>query len=321
MHLRQLNHARLGIVFKPRGPLLIKSGIETPDPTRPGMEFVRTRHPEHGETVYLPGSSLKGAMRSHAERILRGLAVRACDPLDGKDGNHRCKNPKPEFKGDVVTSDRIFRAQCATCRTFGSLSVSGRFRVLDAYPWPLGADTSAQAKAVRLANATETRWQVGINRRTGQAQGGALYDLEVVVGGEFHTEIHLHNFQLWQLGLTAAIVREMDEGHVPIGFGKFRGLGQVEARLTGLRATMTGRTERLLGVAELCDAADRSAYDLDADDAVDLPDAAKPRPIWRGSQLAIDGEDLADVLDRVIDGPLASFVRNRSQRRAAGGGR
>jgi CRISPR/Cas system CSM-associated protein Csm3 (group 7 of RAMP superfamily) len=311
MHLRQLNHARLGIVLKPRGPLLIKSGIETPDPTRPGMEFVRTRHPEHGETVYLPGSSLKGAMRSHAERVLQGLSITVCDPFARKGRCRSASGPSP----------RVFQAQCPACRTFGSLKLSGRFRVLDAYPWPLEADASVRAEAVRVANATESRWQVGINRRTGQAQGGALYDLEVVVGGEFHTEIHLHNFQLWQLGLTAAIVREMDEGHVPIGFGKFRGLGQVEARLTGLRATMTGRTEHLLGVGELCGAAVRSAYDLDADDAVDLPDAARPRPTWRGSQLAIDGKDLDDVLDRVIDGPLASFVRNRSRRRAAGSGR
>jgi len=196
MFRRWLNRATVRIAISPRGPILIKSGQETADPTRPGMEFVRTRHAIHGDSVYLPGTSLKGAMRSQAERVLNGLGIDVCDPFKpslcrsgprqpperGQRGGHR---PPPP------SSDAIFKVQCPACQTFGSLRVAGRCNVEDAYPWD-GDDGSATGEA----NATETRWQVGIDRLTGQAQGSALFDLEVAVAGAFHTRIHLENFAL-----------------------------------------------------------------------------------------------------------------------------
>lgn len=89
MHRRLLNQATLSVVLEPQGPVLIKSGVETPDPTRPSMEFVRTRHAKLGETVYLPGTSLKRAIRSQAERVLAGLGVAICDPLHRTKACHR----------------------------------------------------------------------------------------------------------------------------------------------------------------------------------------------------------------------------------------
>jgi CRISPR-associated RAMP protein (TIGR02581 family) len=312
MHKRQLNHARLGLVLRPRGPVLIKSGIETPDPTRPGMEFVRTRHAVHGDTIYLPGTSLKGAIRSHAERVLRGLKVRACDPLTQ---GERCRQPQQSSQNGELASDRIFSAQCATCRTFGSLALSGRAHVLDAYPWPPQANELDQRQACAAANETDTRWQVGIDRKTGQAQGGALFDLEVAVKGAFYAEVQLRNFQLWQLGLVAAVLREMDEGQVPIGFGKSRGLGQVAVELERLVLQTTSAEEkRLLGVAELCTPDERRAYDLHADDAVGLPEGVRPQRSWRGSRVEASGEDLENLLGAVVDGPLSSFVADWSGR-------
>ena len=109
MHKTLLNQACLRIVLKPRGPWLIKSGVETPDPTRPGMEFVRTRHARVGDTVYLPGTSLKGAVRSHAERVLQGIGVQVCDPLDRR---HACKAPRGRHETSTV-----YKEQCPACRT------------------------------------------------------------------------------------------------------------------------------------------------------------------------------------------------------------
>ena len=61
MHKALLCELHLDFAIEPRGPLLIKSGREAgADPTLPDMNFVRTYHPTLGETVYLPGSSLKG---------------------------------------------------------------------------------------------------------------------------------------------------------------------------------------------------------------------------------------------------------------------
>lgn len=310
MHRRQLNHARLGVVLRPRGPLLVKSGLETPDPTRPGMEFVRTRHADLGATVYLPGSSLKGALRSHTERVFRGLLVKVCDPFDKDEACRKASGESPQ----------VFHRQCPACRTFGSLKVAGRLQILDAYPWSPEADASAQAEATKRANATEQRWQVGIDRKSGQAQTGALFDLEVVVGGEFHTEIHLHNFELWQLAVTAAALRDVDEGHVPVGFGKFRGLGQVAVDVGSLRMSMTGRRKALCGVAALCDEAERRAYGLERDDVLAIPAGDGFQRTWRGTDVSLDGERLQQTLTSLVDGPLAGFVKNRRPAGRAGSG-
>jgi CRISPR/Cas system CSM-associated protein Csm3 (group 7 of RAMP superfamily) len=70
MHKRFVNHCTIELIISPCAPMLIKSGKEGADPTKPDMEFVETYH-AGGKSIYLPGSSLKGAIRAHAERIVR----------------------------------------------------------------------------------------------------------------------------------------------------------------------------------------------------------------------------------------------------------
>ena len=90
MHKRRFNEMTLRLTIRPRGPMLIKSGQEAgADPTLLDMNFVRAQHPAGGgQTVYLPGSSLKGVMRAYAEKIARTLGEGvvhetplACNPL------------------------------------------------------------------------------------------------------------------------------------------------------------------------------------------------------------------------------------------------
>ena len=74
MHKRFVNHCTIDLTLIPDGPILIKSGKEGADPTKPDMEFVETYH-AGGKSIYLPGSSLKGAIRAHAERIIRTIGT------------------------------------------------------------------------------------------------------------------------------------------------------------------------------------------------------------------------------------------------------
>ena len=92
MHKKFVNHCTIDLTIIPDGPILIKSGKEGADPTKPDMEFVETYH-AGGRTIYLPGSSLKGAIRAHAERIVRTVGDEkpntknlpwANDPLNDK---------------------------------------------------------------------------------------------------------------------------------------------------------------------------------------------------------------------------------------------
>ncbi|MFP3939773.1 MAG: RAMP superfamily CRISPR-associated protein [Thermoanaerobaculia bacterium] len=306
MFRRWLNRAALEIAISPRGPILIKSGQETADPTRPGMEFVRTRHAAYGETVYLPGTSLKGAFRSQAERVLRGLGVDVCDPFHNgsrcrKASRNRTEGTGRKKRSRPPTGAEVFAGQCPACRTFGSLAVAGRCNVEDSYPEGNGVTPDSDA--------TETRWQVGIDRRTGQAKGAALFDLEVVVSGRFLTTIHLENFSLWQLGLVAALLQDMDHGDVPIGFGKSRGLGQVGVELRGLNLETLGRAAgTLAGAGALVAETEAREYDLDPGDVLSLDGDLEPVPTWRGQRLTLSGTQGAQLLERVLDGPLARWV-------------
>ena len=320
MHRRFLNQARLAITLEPRGPILIKSGVETPDPTRPGMEFVRTRHPQLGDSIYLPGTSLKGALRSHAERCLKGLGVTVCNPFGKRRDSHGGQACHFRIRRSQGQGSRpghqLFAEHCAACRTFGSLQVAGRLNVTDAYPW--NSETPDEATDC----VTETRWQVGIERRNGGVAPGTLFDLEVAVKGQFHAEVQLRNFELWQLGLAAAVLRDVDDGLVPIGFGKSRGLGQVGVTIRSLVVDSIRHDESsLLGASGLA-GDDGRAYALmtspDRDRVALDAQASSMHRTWRGSRLELDGNEAVTLIDRIIEGPLSGFTTS-DERRAAGG--
>jgi CRISPR/Cas system CSM-associated protein Csm3 (group 7 of RAMP superfamily) len=81
MHKRFVNQCTIDLTIVPCGPILIKSGKEGADPTKPDMEFVETYH-AGGRSIYLPGSSLKGAIRAHAERIVRTVGEINALPME-----------------------------------------------------------------------------------------------------------------------------------------------------------------------------------------------------------------------------------------------
>ena len=96
MHNRLLNEARIGLRIATVDPLLVRSGeiaVEGVD-MAPVMTWRRGAKPE----PYIPGSSLKGVLRSHSERIVRTLSydqpswrLGSCDPMLGnRKSKERC---------------------------------------------------------------------------------------------------------------------------------------------------------------------------------------------------------------------------------------
>jgi CRISPR-associated RAMP protein (TIGR02581 family) len=221
MHKLQTNRASLHLVIEPRGPVLIRSGQYNIDPSHPDLEWVRTTHGLGVETVYLPGASLKGVIRSQAERILHAMERKCCDLFNTKSG---CMDQKAHKESNGA---KRYQAQCAACRTFGSMTSAGRCLFADAYPWPADADREQALAAVEKLGWLRTRTGVAIDRKTGGTKRGALYDMEVLERGRFHTEISLVNFQLWQLRLLLHVLRDLDEGFIRLGSGKSRGMGRV----------------------------------------------------------------------------------------------
>lgn len=276
------NQARILYRLEPVTGLLIKSGRESFDPTRPEMEFIRTRvevvhngRRDVHATPFVPGSSLKGVVRSHAERILRALEIEACD-ITRKDED--CRSRWKEEAGEQERK-MPYKEHCYACRTFGDTELAGRVRLTDAYPWKPGAAAEERGQGVQQVQ-IEQRPGVKIDRRTGTSARGALFELEVVTAGSFYGEIFLRNYQLWQLALLALVLRDMDEGFQRVGAMKSRGLGRVKVRIEELAIQQQGPLvgpdpRELRGVGAVSTI--RTSYGLTEGDAVAAPDGLQSR--------------------------------------------
>jgi CRISPR-associated RAMP protein (TIGR02581 family) len=233
MFKKLYNEITIGIVIEPDGPILIKAGEAGADPTRPDMEFVRTCY-QGNDTVYLPGSSLKGVLRSHCERLARTVQpehadakldgrLLSCDPLHDKKSCGRLwdseKKDRKQGHQPPPPNEQIYQRSCFVCRLFGNTALASRLRITDAYP--------EEATEVK----TEERNGVAIDRIFGSVAVGP-FNYEVAVGGKFRGSIHIRNFTIAQLGLLALALRDLELQRLGIGFAKSRGLGRVKAAVT-----------------------------------------------------------------------------------------
>jgi CRISPR/Cas system CSM-associated protein Csm3 (group 7 of RAMP superfamily) len=284
---------RIKLTIRPDGPILIKAG-ETggADPTRPDMEFVRSKS-VRGE-IYIPGPSIKGVVRAQAERICRTIdrdgrnpeqddPPLADNPL-GKEGKYKNvednnfssgvyfqrEDVKKSLEIEPQRTAVIYRRSAFTARLFGHTSLAGRVRFADAY----GQDVLI-----------EERNGVAIDRVYGSVAVGP-FNYETVVGGAFPTTIDFRNMTLAQLGLLGLALRDLAAGRVALGFGKSRGLGHVKASFDGMELrypTCMRRGDKLLllnghEVSDLSQLAGLGvfpageAYHLPEKDVTTLPD-------------------------------------------------
>lgn len=244
MHKKQLNQAKIVVAISPISPLLIKAGSESADPSLPDMNFIRS-----GDRVFIPGSSLKGVIRSYSEKILRTLEIPCCNPLNLQNAypememgscNKKLENIKNELKKEHKELNGViaYKESCYACKTFGCTELASRVRFTDGYP-----ENDDNIKI-------EKRTNVAIDRVLGSV-GGGPFDYEIVTEGTFICEIFITNFQLWQLGLIGLVLRDLDEGYAQMGFAKSRGFGRVRADLDKLEIVYFKKPEednKLCGV-------------------------------------------------------------------------
>ncbi len=235
--------ARLRIELE--GPLLVKSGIASLD--GPDAGPVLTLHGGGDAMPFIPGSSLKGVVRSHLERIARGLRPNSvCIPYlkDSTkklpDGSQDCVGCGFRLQGLDLKPGEAYRSSCAACRLFGSTRHRGRMGFGDAY-WRTGT----------LKPAMEVRDHVAIDRFTGGGAGGLKFDVEVVARGTFETRVVLENFELWQLSALVIALVDFEDGLLSIGSGTSRGLGQVRGVIEDLWIDLVKANKELVGVAQL----------------------------------------------------------------------
>ena len=210
-----VNEATLHFSLRTEGPVLVNEGTGSKiNPTLPDMSFVRCKR--NGEdTVYLPGSSIKGVFRTRYEQLMRAMDTPVCELFTKGNSCSECISFEERELRELFDGSVRYNKSCAACRFFGSLSLAGRVNFSDAYP--------TQNTKLEMG----MRHGVGISRITGAAHPGALFDIETLEKGRFDFAIKMTNFGLYQLRLLIWIIQDIDDGLVTFGMGGSRGNGQM----------------------------------------------------------------------------------------------
>jgi CRISPR-associated RAMP protein (TIGR02581 family) len=199
--------------------LHVGGGIGTTSFTDAGV----LRHP-NGEP-FIPGSSMKGVLRSHVERLAQTPAMAAAGVTscllypDDPDATTAPDCPSPGWidagKDATAADESDFEALCHTCTLFGSPILAGKVQIPDLEVIP-----------ETYAGEVEIRDGVGIDRDRGRPVEGIKFDYEVVPSGTaFRFSFSLDSPSDAELALAAVAVREMQRGHVSVGAKTTRGLG------------------------------------------------------------------------------------------------
>jgi CRISPR/Cas system CSM-associated protein Csm3 (group 7 of RAMP superfamily) len=169
---------------------------------------------------YVPGSSLRGALRSHVERVVRTIAgdAAAWDLQQAQDKGQEFSEYE-DFKENNV--------ECLVSRVFGFSALGGRILFSDAVP--LYAD--------RFECRRKLLDHVALDRFTGGAADKRKFNSrpyfppgppsDVGTEGDLECEIELYDFDAWHLGMLLLMLRDLRLGRVMLGHGKNKGFGRL----------------------------------------------------------------------------------------------
>jgi CRISPR/Cas system CSM-associated protein Csm3 (group 7 of RAMP superfamily) len=161
----------------------------------------------------LPRRSVKGAVRSHAERIVRTIGGQACNADDPK---RRCK--------DVTSLEEAKKNLCLICKVFGAPGWRSPFQTTQF----LGESASPI-----------TQEMLAIDRFTGGDPGGKKFNVSSFIRpkltGDFSLDLNALNkinAVTSAIGLLALTFRDLLQGDIRFGFGAAKGFGAVRAELS-----------------------------------------------------------------------------------------
>ena len=205
--------------------------------------------PDEKPSPVLPGSGLRGALRSHAERLARTIATHqahhkgeaaethfkahcpACDPNArrkrelGSEGEplESCdslllagemkQNNVEALSGNLEVKTKQL---CLACQLFGSGRRGSRLRIGDA---KLVGEPVYKAQDF-----------LAVDRFTGGGADGFKFDAVALWQPTFQATLFLENPAPWELGWLLLTLRDLQDGFIPLGFGAAKGYGQVEVK-------------------------------------------------------------------------------------------
>jgi len=164
---------------------------------------------------------------------------------------------------------------CPVCRTFGSGDLASRLEISDVFPFDLeDSPEQKKAKMETIQKMVTSRTGIRIDRKTGRTQGKALFEYEILGGGELFGEFIFTNYQLYQPGLLFTLFDLSNEGFLRYGHSKSRGLGVLNFQVQSMKILQVGqlRGNQIQGVGVLSGNGDYSKYGfyMKEKDAIDF---------------------------------------------------
>jgi CRISPR/Cas system CSM-associated protein Csm3 (group 7 of RAMP superfamily) len=225
------------IEWKPQGPLMVKAeGDGIAVDILPLVSAV-----DNSLRFVLPGSSIKGALRTQAERIVRTLlSLQASeDPNQNQRFIQQLDIPLvPDLFGSTAKTEE--KTQLGNIG-IGSLSVDDCYADLQMSPNAWGnieAATNESNLRQALNNAglrnTQHAFHVAVDRWTGGAADGFLYSTLEPMDVPWQpirltldlTRLRKH--QLPGISLLLLVLRDLTDSRIPLGYGTNRGMGAIK---------------------------------------------------------------------------------------------
>ncbi len=199
---------------------------------------------------FIPGASLKGALRARVESLLAAVHPNEVRSLQEIEAHQqlitKIKNETKNLKDDDERSRRIWAQSTLIELTFGAQWTASRLFFKDA---PVDEDL--------WFGQFEVRNGVGIDRDTETVSGSLLYDYEVVPAGtSFRFDLVVENAAPWQLGMITLALKPWERGEAQIGGFRSRGLGYVRLDTTTRRYHQLNTVDDLIAMLDDSGSAD-----------------------------------------------------------------
>lgn len=302
------------------GSRLLIAQYET-DPQKPDSKpnIVHSVKEKNG-AYYIPGSTVKGCVRSRAEYVSNFLnqGLGACHifktdidhlPLDHELSCGSRFDIRKKL-GKEPSSKEIFSQACPVCQIFGHNYLHSRIDFSDFREFNHSATSTHQT-------------HIAVDRSTGGVSmkpdkhgkmRGKLFDSPYLVQGTFEGKILIENFQIWQLGLLGLLLQDLDDGLIRFGHKQSSGNGRMQIdELSGYVKILAENDgdNSLKGIMALSERT-QSDYRPDYDKSTDLVMLGgtvwETRGIWREMQFSYD-----KAVDDISINELPVFAESRRQ--------
>jgi CRISPR/Cas system CSM-associated protein Csm3 (group 7 of RAMP superfamily) len=239
------------ITWQPQGPLMVKAAFE--GIAIDMLPMVSAIDQQKRLAFVVPGSSIKGALRAQAERIIRTLTGKRAPVTAEKPREFLAQLAQFEFidavfgapgkqQGDLSTEDdaatwlpglgALLADDCYSIPTMSTTAWQKVVNASDDTTLKTALQTARLNEAGNAPQRIQHGYHVAIDRWTGGVAGDSFFntlELHAITWETIRIELDYTRLQeedhFPATALFLLVLRELAEGRIPLGFGANRGMG------------------------------------------------------------------------------------------------